>query len=213
MVRYLWILSAAVFVAACGSTSTESVTGPSAPKCSVSLAGPEGSLGAGGGPGTITVTTQPECAWTATAEASWITELAPAEGQGSGQVHFQATPNPAGTPRSGAINVNGQRTVIQQAASACQIDISVNASQFSAAGGAGVVTVAAPAGCPWAASSTVSWITVAPAAGSGNATVNFTVAVNPGTGRTGTITVAGLTVTIQQTSGLSSPPPACSMRG
>lgn len=211
MVRYLWILSAAVFVAACGSTSTESVTGPSAPKCSVSLAGPEGSLGAGGGPGTVTVTTQPECAWTATAEASWITELAPAEGQGSGQVHFQATPNPAGTPRSGAINVNGQRTVIQQAASACQIDISVNASQFSASGGAGVVTVAAPAGCPWAASSTVSWITVAPAAGSGNATVNFTVAVNPGTGRTGTITVAGLAVTIQQTSGLSSPPPACTI--
>lgn len=168
-------------------------------------------MGSAGGVGTLTVTTQPECAWTATAEVSWITGLSPAEGQGSGQVQFQAAANPNGTARSGAINVNGQRATIQQGGAACQIDISVSASQFPASGGAGVVTVTAPAGCPWAASSTVSWITVAPAAGSGNATVNFTVAVNSGTGRTGTITVGGVAVTIQQTSGLSSPPPACAI--
>jgi hypothetical protein len=208
--RFL-LLGAAVFVAACGSTSTESVTGPSAPKCSVSLAGPEGSIGAAGGPGTVTVTTQPECAWTATAEASWITELTPTEGQGSGQVQFLAGPNPNGTSRSGAVNINGQRAVIQQGASPCQIDISVSASQFPASGGAGVVTVAAPGGCPWAASSAVSWVTVAPAAGTGNANVNFTVASNSGTGRTGTITIGGLAVTIQQAPGLSSPPPACTI--
>jgi Putative binding domain, N-terminal/Viral BACON domain len=210
-VRYLWIFCAAVFVAACGSTSTESVTGPSAPKCSVSLAGPDGSIGAGGGPGTVVVTTQPECAWTATAEASWITGLSPAEGQGSGQVQFQAAANPNGTARSGAINVNGQRATIQQGAASCQIDISVSASQFPASGGAGSVSVATPGGCPWAAASTVSWITVAPAAGSGNGNVNFTVAVNTGTGRTGTITIGGLAVTIQQASGTSSPPAGCTI--
>lgn len=211
MVRYLWILSAAVFVAACGSTSTESVTGPSAPKCSVSLAGPEGSIGADGGPGTVTVTTQPECAWTATAEASWITGLSPAEGQGNGQVQFQAVANPSGTARSGAINVNGQRATIQQGAAACQIDISVSASQFAASGGAGAISVATPGGCPWAAASTVTWITVAPAAGSGSGNVNFTVAANTGVSRTGTITIGGLAVTIQQASGLSTPPAGCTI--
>jgi len=205
----LWLLSAAVLAAACGSTSSESVTGPSAPKCSVSLAGPEGSIAASGGAGTVTVTTQPECAWTATAEASWITGVTPAEGQGTGQVQFEAVPNPNGTSRSGAINVNGQRAVIQQGGAPCQLEISASGSQFPAAGGAGVVTIATPAGCAWAASSTVPWITVAPAGGSGNANVNFTVATNPGTGRTGTITIGELSVTIQQAAGGTSP--ACTV--
>ena len=195
----LWIFSAAaVFVAACGSTSTETVIGPSAPKCSVSLAGPEGSIGAGGGPGTVAVTTQPECGWTAAAEASWITGLTPAEGQGSGQVQFQAGPNPNATPRNGAININGQRAVIQQAGSACELDLRVSVSQFSGSGGAGVVTVAGPGGCAWTASSNVSWIVVSPTAGSGSGDVNFTVAGNSGAARTGTITIGGHPVTIQQ---------------
>ena len=206
----LWILGAALFFAACGSTSTESVTGPSAPKCNVSLAGPEESIGAGGGPAVVTVTTQPECVWTATAEAAWITDLTPPEGQGSGQVQVQVGPNPDGTSRSGAVNVNGQRAVIQQGAAACQLDISVSASQFPASGGAGGVSIAAPGGCPWTASSTVSWITLSSAGGSGSANVNFTVAGNSGAGRTGTITIGGLAVTIQQ-AGLSSPPPACTI--
>ena len=206
----LWIFGAVLIVAACGSTSTESVTGPSAPKCSVSLAGPEGSVGASGGAAVVTVTTQPECVWTATAEAAFITDLTPAEGQGSGQIQFQVGPNPNGTSRSGAVNVNGQRAVIQQGASACQFDISVSASQFPASGGTGAVTVATPGGCSWTASTTVSWITLSSAGGSGSANVNFTVAGNSGAGRTGTITIGGLTVTIQQ-AGLSSPPPACTI--
>jgi hypothetical protein len=194
----LWILSAAVLLAACGSTSTETITGPTDPKCTVSVAGPEASIGASGGAGVVTVTTQPECVWTATAEASWLTELTPAGGQGSGQVQFQAGANPNGTPRNGAININGQRAVIQQAASACELDLRISVSQFSASGGAGVVTVAGPGGCPWTASSNVSWIVVSTPAGSGSADVNFTVAGNSGTARTGTITIGGHPVTIQQ---------------
>ena len=206
----LWLFGAVLLTAACGSTSTESITGPSAPKCTVALAGPEDSIGASGGAAMVTVTTQPECVWTATAEAAWITELTPPEGQGNGQIQFQVAPNPNGTPRSGALSVNGQRAVVQQGAAACQLDISVSASQFPATGGAGGVTVATPGGCTWTASSTVSWITLSSAAGSGSANVNFTVAGNSGAARTGTITIGGLAVTIQQ-AGVSSPPPACAI--
>ena len=207
----LWILGAVLIVAACGSTSTESVTGPSAPKCSVTVAGPESPIDASGGPAIVTVTTQPECVWTATAEAAFITGLTPSEGQGSGQIQFQVGPNPNGTSRSGAVNVNGQRAVIQQGASACQVDISVSASQFPSSGGAGAVTVATPGGCPWTASSTASWVTLSSAGGSGSGSVNFTVAGNPGAERAGTITIGGVAVTIQQASGLSSPPTACTI--
>jgi hypothetical protein len=192
-----WIFGAALAVGGCGSTSTESVTGPSEPKCSVSLTGPAESIGADGGSGTIVVSTQPECAWTATAEASWIT-VTPSQGQGDGQVQFQAGSNPNAATRSGAVNINGQRAVIQQVGSACEIDLRISVSQFPASGGTGVVTVAGPGGCAWTVSSSVGWITVSPPSGSGSADVNFTVASNPGAARTGTITIGGHPVTIQQ---------------
>jgi hypothetical protein len=192
-----WIFGAALALGACGSTSTESVTGPSEPKCSVSLTGPVESIAADGGAGTVVVSTQPECAWTATAEANWIT-VSPVEGQGNGQVQFQAGQNPNPTTRSGAININGQRAVIQQAASACEIDLRISVTQFPASGGAGVVTVAGPGGCGWTVSSSVGWIAVSPPSGSGSADVNFTVASNSGSARTGTLTIGGHPVTIQQ---------------
>jgi hypothetical protein len=193
-----WIFGAALAVGACGSTSTESVTGPSAPKCSVSLSGPAESIGADGGAGSVVVTTQPECAWTATAEASWITALTPAQGQGDGQVQFQAGPNPNAAARSGAININGQRAVVQQGGSACDVDLRISVSQFAASGGAGVVNVVGPGGCPWTASANVGWLGVSPAAGAGSGDVSFTVAANAGAARTGVITIGGHPVTIQQ---------------
>ena len=193
-----WIFSAAVVASACGSTSTESVTGPSAPKCAVSLSGPAGPIGSSGGTGSILVSTQPECAWTATAEASWIGDLAPSQGQGDGQVQFQVGPNPTAAARSGAVNINGQRAVIQQGASACEFDLRISVSQYPATGGTGVITVAGPSECAWTAAANVGWLGVSPAAGSGSADVNFTVAGNSGAARTGTITIGGHAVTIQQ---------------
>src|SRR5687767_7073484 len=120
MARSIPLIVAALFISACGSTSTESVTGPSAPKCLVTLAGPAGAISASGGAGTVTVTTQPECEWTAAAEAAWITELAPARGQGNGQVQFQVVPNPNGTPRESAVAINSQRALVRQDASLCE---------------------------------------------------------------------------------------------
>jgi hypothetical protein len=198
LIFIIWIFGATWLIAACGSTSTESVTGPSAPKCSVSLTGPAESIHPNGGGGAIVVTTQPECAWTATAEASWLTDLTPSQGQGDGQVQFQVSANPNANARSGAININGQRSVIQQGGSACEFDLRINLSQFPAAGGSGVVTVAGPAGCAWTASSNVGWIVVATPAGSGSADVSFTVAANTGAARTGVVTIGGHPVTIQQ---------------
>ena len=68
--------------------------------------------------------------------------------------------------------------------------------------------VAAPAGCTWTASSPVAWIVIrAGTTGSGNGSVQASVATNGGNARTATISVAGRTVTIDQ-----APPaaPSCS---
>ena len=60
-------------------------------------------------------------------------------------------------------------------------------------------SVTAASGCAWTASSSVAWVTViAGASGTGNGSVAFRVAANPGSVRTGTVTVAGQTFTVTQ---------------
>jgi hypothetical protein len=83
------------------------------------------------------------------------------------------------------------------------------AQSFPASGGFNnSVTVTATAGCAWTATSNNSWITITGGAGgSGNGTVFYRVAANTGSGivwpRTGSLTVAGQTVTISQDGNLS----------
>src|SRR5439155_13531433 len=67
-------------------------------------------------------------------------------------------------------------------------------------GGAGTpVTVTAASGCPWTSTSNAAWITITSgASGSGNGTVGFTAASNSGGPRSGTLTIAGQTFTVNQ---------------
>lgn len=83
---------------------------------------------------------------------------------------------------------------------ACSFTIAPTSASIAAAGAAGTVNVTAGAGCAWTATSNSSFITiVAGAAGSGNGTVSYSVAANPSTTpRTGTVTIAGQTLTITQ---------------
>jgi uncharacterized protein (TIGR03437 family) len=61
------------------------------------------------------------------------------------------------------------------------------------------VTVTSPSGCAWTAVSNTSWITVSSgASGSGNGTVSLQIAANTGAARTGTVTIAGQTFTVNQ---------------
>ena len=190
---------AALFAAACGATSTSTETGPSPVKCAVSLVAPESALAAIGGTGAVTVTTQPECAWTATAEGGWISGLAPASGQGNGEVQFRVAANPDGTARQAAIEVNGQRAVIRQEASPCQWELAVSNDTFDATGGVGIVQVSAPGGCAWTASSSEGWLEIASSgAGAGLGTVTFRVTANVGQSRTATIAIGGAEVAVTQ---------------
>ena len=61
------------------------------------------------------------------------------------------------------------------------------------------MAVSTGAGCAWTATSHESWITITSgASGSGNGTVRFNVADNSGKKRTGTLTIAGQTFTVEQ---------------
>jgi Putative binding domain, N-terminal/Viral BACON domain len=57
-------------------------------------------------PGTITVTTQPDCPWSATSQADWMVLAAPTSIVGPGVIYFTVAANPAG-PRAGTLTVAG----------------------------------------------------------------------------------------------------------
>ncbi len=80
--------------------------------------------------------------------------------------------------------------------------ISPSNAAFGASGGSSSVSVTPSSTCPWQATSTVNWITITSgASGTGNGTVNYTVAANNGPAQTGYIDIAGATFTVTQSSG------------
>jgi hypothetical protein len=78
--------------------------------------------------------------------------------------------------------------------------ISPMSETYSAQGGDGGVIVTVPAGCGWQAVSNDAWIMItAGSTGTGNGSVAYHVAVNEtGSPRVGTLTIAGLTFTVNQ---------------
>jgi len=78
--------------------------------------------------------------------------------------------------------------------------ISPTNKPFTSSGGTGTVTVTSSSGCPWTAVSNDSWVMVTSgASGAGNGMVGYSVAANISlNARTGTITIAGQTFTVNQ---------------
>jgi hypothetical protein len=201
-------LVVAIAASRCTNTSTTS-TDPSPVKCQVSLANSISSLDASGGTGTVTVTTQQECAWNAAADASWITFVSSASGQGNGKVDFSVAANPGSGTRHGSITINGQKVPVDQAgtSTSCTTNVAPSGLTVAATGGTGSASVSVAAGCAWTAVSNADWITITSgASGTGDGTVGFTVVASSGGARTGTLTIAGQTFTVTQT---ASPPPNC----
>jgi hypothetical protein len=196
----LWIVVAALATTACGATTNESSVGPGGPKCDLTLTAPAAPVRASGDTGTISIVTTPECEWTAASEAAWITGVTPSQGQGNGQVQFQAAANPDGTARDGTINVNNKRALVRQDGSPCGLTATASPSGFAAPGGSGTIAISALGGCSWTAESNASWLTLSSSSGSGSASVAFTVAANTGPARAGTITAGDVVLTISQAS-------------
>jgi hypothetical protein len=97
------------------------------------------------------------------------------------------------------VNLGG--TVSRIVAPPCRSAISPASAMFPRSGGNGYVTVAADAGCGWAAVSNVSWITITSSAtGTANGSVAYSVARYPGPVRyrVGTITIGGQTFSVTQ---------------
>ena len=99
----------------------------------------------------------------------------------------------------------------------CAVTIDPTSTTPGAAGGpASVAVTANAADCGWTAVSNDAWVTVDPgsASGTGNGTVNYHVALNQtNLGRTGTVTIGGQTLTVQQAAANAVPGPPNGLAG
>jgi all-beta uncharacterized protein len=156
----------------------------------------------GSPPSTLSVTTGTSCPWTASTTVTWIT-ITGATGSGIGWVNYTVAVNSTSSPRTGSIIVsglNGSTTVtVNQAANSCAYTVTPTSFNVPMNGTTSALSVSSGTSCAWTAVSNVSWITITSgASGSGIGGVNFLVAANTGPDRTGTLTVAGKTVTFSQ---------------
>ncbi len=187
---------------ACTTSSSTSLN-PNAPgtaRCGVTATAQPPSVGAPGGSGSVLVSTNRECAWEASSGSDWLSLGPTRAGQGDGRVTWVAAANAIASERRGAIDVNGTRVEIAQAAAACAFALDRLRTSVDAPGGRHDVVVTAPAGCAWSARTDAAWLSiVSGASGTGGGTVAIQVAANPSAQpRSGTLTIAGLTYTVDQ---------------
>ncbi len=177
--------------------------------------------------GTLTVTAPENCSWTATSNNDeWITITSGKSGQGNGTVTYSVRGNsPVGLlcispappecfikskSRSGTLTIAEQTITVNQLGEAdCTYTITPTTAVHGNHSETGTLTITAPAGCDWYANSETQWITITSKdSGQGNGTVTYSVAGNINAGcispcspiqsRSGTISVAGQTVTVTQ---------------
>ncbi|MEK7406425.1 MAG: BACON domain-containing carbohydrate-binding protein [Acidobacteriota bacterium] len=166
--------------------------------CGVSLLATSASFPATGGPGAIEVTAAASCAWTAASAVPWITITTGAPGSGDGTVRYSVAANTTGQTRSSTITIGDQVFVVTQAGTSCAFSLSSTGTSVPAAGGAGTFNVSTT--CSWSATPSAGWITISSgASGSGDGSVAYSAAANPGSAaRIGTITVGSQAFTISQ---------------
>ena len=167
--------------------------------CSFAIAPASQSFGASGGTASTSVTAAAGCNWTATANSSWISIISGTSGSGNGTTAYRVTANSGTTSRTGTMTIAGKTVTITESG-ACSLQVSPTSQSVTANGGTAAVTITGGSGCAWSATSNASWITIASGAtGSGNGSTSYTVAANTSSSsRTGSLTVAGRTVTITE---------------
>ena len=156
----------------------------------------------------MTVNVAAECQWSASSGMPWVAITSGGQGQGSGSVTFRVASNPDPTPRAGAVLVNDGRVDVTQQAAACRFDVGRVDSQVGSAGLTAQLQIRTHDLCAWSAASDVSWATIAPGSGRGNATLTLNVSANPGESRSGGVLVAGERMTLTQSAVTAPPPPA-----
>lgn len=168
--------------------------------CSAAPSITELATGHSGGRLEVPVVAPAGCPWSARSDIPWISIAGPGTATGNGVVQLDVAPT-SGPARTAMISVAGQNIRVQQTGG-CVAAPALSSASVTAAGGRIEIPVQAGAGCPWTAQSGSSWISIAGGAeGSGPGTIVLAAAASDGPPRTGVVMVAGIPVTVTQSSG------------
>jgi hypothetical protein len=169
--------------------------------CTYSISPTSKNFSSSSASGSVSVTTQGACSWTAVSNKSWITITSGSSGSGNGTVNYSVSSNSSTGSLTGTMTIAGETFTVTQSGVSCTYSISPTSQSFSSSGGTGSVNVTASSSeCGWSATSNDGWITITSgSSGSGNGTVNYSVSSNSSiSSRTGTMTIAGETFTATQ---------------
>ena len=183
-----------------------SASGTSYRDCGFGISPSSRAFGAAGGGDSVSVTAAGGCAWSAVSNDTFITVTSGASASGNGTVGYTVDAN-VGPARGGTVTIAGQTFTVTQD-SGCAYSIAPTSAHAGAAGGTGSVTVTTAAGCVWTADSNDVFLHVTSGdTGSGPGTVGYSVDTNSNAGRSGTLTIAGLTFTVTQDGAVASNTP------
>jgi hypothetical protein len=84
------------------------------PTCTYSISPTSQSFDSNGGTGSVGVTTQSGCSWTAVSNSSWITITSNSSGTGSGTVNYSVASNTSTSARTGTITIAGRTFTVSQ---------------------------------------------------------------------------------------------------
>jgi hypothetical protein len=134
-----------------------------------------------------------------------VTLASTASGQGDGAVQFTVATYADPAARATGIIVEDQRLQVSQEGRPCTVRLSSTLETVEAAGGERTVHVdATSANCRWTVAADVPWITIVSAReGNGSGAVGFRVDAVGGPPRSGTITIGGQVVRVEQGRGCS----------
>ncbi len=159
--------------------------------------------GNAGGASSFTVINSVGCSYSAQSNAAWIT----LGSTSMGTVNFTVAAN-AGIQRNSSIGIfynNGTSSTFKNfnitQANGCTFSLNPTSINMpSTAGNATFIINASDASCSWTAVSNLpTWIGITDgASGTGSGSVSFSTMANTGFARSGTITAAGLTFTVNQ---------------
>jgi MYXO-CTERM domain-containing protein len=175
-----------------------------ASSCTISVTAASVNAGSGASAGSLDITAPAGCAWTVGSNNAFVSGFS-ASGSGTANVSYNIAANP-GLPRSATLtaaltSTGATDTHVVNQGDGCSS--SVSSGTIAAAGTAHAETVTltmSDAACPFTVSTATPWITPTPTSGTGTTTINLALTANTGAARSGSATLDGHTVTVNQAS-------------
>jgi hypothetical protein len=125
-----------------------------------------------------------------------------AEAHAVALVYFDSSNLITSSGGSFQLTPTGAKVAQAYVALGCNSALNLGGQAFGATGGTGSVNITATAGCAWSVSGAPVWVvSISALSGAGNGTVNYQVTANPGADRSATLTLVGLSFTIEQEGG------------